>query len=119
MITFTYILLWVLIGIYACGIIYNHKLENSYKKLKEMADRRQRSADELYNAAMDVMTEKHKLIAYENIRKILMKRSAAMQTNLHLITDINKSSIEAIVNTVEAAEQERKDEEIENNHHIK
>ena len=113
MMTFTYILLWVLIGIYACGIIYNHKLKKGYEKLKVMADGRTKSAEGLYNAAMEVMTEKHKLIAYNNIKKILMKRSAAMQTNLHLITDINKASIEAIVNTVEAAEQERKDEENE------
>lgn len=114
MMTVTYILLWILIGIYACGIIYNHKLKKFYKHKEALADRHQKSADSLYDSAMKVLVEeKPKLIAYDSIRKTLMKRSVAMQTNLHLITDINKDSIEAIMNTVDAAEQLRKDEENE------
>lgn len=65
--TFTYILLWVLIGIYACGIIYNHKLKKGYEKLKAMADGRTKSAEGLYEVAIEVLEDKPKIVAYDKI----------------------------------------------------
>lgn len=90
MMTFTYILLWVLIGIYACGIIYNHKLKKGYEKLKVMADGRTKSADSLYEAAKEVLEDKPKIIAYDEILDAAEERHHIALTGEVLTSDLNR-----------------------------
>lgn len=89
--TFTYILLWVLIGANAVMLIAGRKQNKVMKEQVDYADRLQKSADSLYDSAMKVLVEeKPKISAYNQILDAAEEHYRISLTGEVLISDLDK-----------------------------
>lgn len=90
MMTFTYVLLWVLIGANAIMIIYGNKQNKELKKDIDAANSLKQSANSLYEAAKEVLEDKPKIIAYDEILDAAEERHRIALTGEVLTSDLNR-----------------------------